>query len=146
DGARQAAVARAVRLRKRRRHEHRASARLLRDDRRTNLLREHRGGDRIRHRRPGRGGRARAAAPGRADGRMVPAHIAPAMTSAALSRGLAPARHVLDNGVVVLAQESGATPAVAINATFLAGSADEPADLPGVAYLARRTIDRGTTS
>lgn len=68
------------------------------------------------------------------------------MTSAALSRGLAPARHVLDNGVVVLAQESGATPAVAINATFLAGSADEPAALPGVAYLARRTIDRGTAS
>jgi zinc protease len=68
------------------------------------------------------------------------------MTGLTLGRGLTPARSVLDNGVVVLAQESGATPAVAINATFLAGSADDPDDLPGVAYLARRTIDRGTAT
>jgi zinc protease len=66
------------------------------------------------------------------------------MSGVTLSRGLTPARTVLDNGVVALAQESGATPAVAINATFLAGSADDPPDLPGVSYLARRTIDRGT--
>lgn len=68
------------------------------------------------------------------------------MSGVTLGRGLTPARATLDNGVVVLAQESGATPAVAINATFLAGSADDPEDLPGVAYLARHTIDRGTKS
>lgn len=68
------------------------------------------------------------------------------MSGVTLSRGLTPARTVLDNGIVVLAQESGATPAIAINATFMAGSADDPDDLPGVAYLARRTIDRGTAT
>lgn len=36
------------------------------------------------------------------------------------------------------------TPAVAVNATLLAGSVHEPASLPGVAYLTKRTIDRGT--
>src|SRR4029450_870348 len=39
---------------------------------------------------------------------------------------------------------TSATPAVAINATFLAGAADDPADHPGVAYLMGRVIDRGT--
>jgi zinc protease len=68
------------------------------------------------------------------------------MSGVTLSRGLTPARAVLDNGIVVLAQESGATPAMAINATFLAGSAEDPDHLPGVAYLARRTIDRGTAT
>ena len=37
-----------------------------------------------------------------------------------------------------------AAPAVAINATFLAGSSDEPEELPGLAHLMGRVIDRGT--
>ena len=61
-----------------------------------------------------------------------------------LSRGLDPLRTTLANGVVILAQESHAVPLVALNATFFAGSAHDRADLPGVAYLTRRTIDRGT--
>ena len=61
-----------------------------------------------------------------------------------LAGSLAPVRATLDNGAVVVVQETSATPAVAINATFLAGSLYEPADLPGLAYLTGRVIDRGT--
>lgn len=65
------------------------------------------------------------------------------MSAATLAEGLRPVRAELDNGVVILAQQSGTVPAVAINATFYAGSAQDPPDLPGVAYLTRRVIDRG---
>jgi zinc protease len=69
------------------------------------------------------------------------------MTSIQTAAGaLAPLRSTLENGVVVLAQESHAVPTVALNATFLAGSLHDCADLPGVAYLTRRTIDRGTVN
>lgn len=61
-----------------------------------------------------------------------------------LAAGLSPVRQPLESGAVVIVQETSATPAVAINATFLAGSIDEPQDLSGVAYLAGRVIDRGT--
>lgn len=57
---------------------------------------------------------------------------------------LTPCRTAFDNGAVGLAQWNPTSPVVAINATFEAGSAADPADLPGVAYLVRRTIDRGT--
>jgi zinc protease len=66
------------------------------------------------------------------------------MSIATLARGLSPTRTVLDNGIVVLAQENRSTPAVALNATFYTGSVDDPPGLPGVAYLTRRTLDRGT--
>jgi zinc protease len=66
------------------------------------------------------------------------------MKGTVLARGLTPARAVLDNGVVILAQENGTTPVIALNATFRTGSVSDPPDLPGVAYLTRRTIDRGT--
>ena len=65
------------------------------------------------------------------------------MTTAAI-RGLSPARTVLDNGAVVIVQETATTPAVTILATFLAGGLYEPPDLPGVAYLTGRVLDRGT--
>jgi zinc protease len=61
-----------------------------------------------------------------------------------LARGLAPVRETLDSGAVVIVQETSATPAVAINATFLAGSLHEPDHLTGLAYLTGRVIDRGT--
>ena len=64
--------------------------------------------------------------------------------SATLTRGLSPVRATLDNGPVVLVQETSLTPAVTINATFLAGGLYEPADLPGLAYLTGRLLDRGT--
>ena len=65
--------------------------------------------------------------------------------TATLTRGLSPVRAVLDNGAVVLVQETSLTPAVTINATFQAGGIYEPDDLPGVAHLVGRVIDRGTT-
>jgi zinc protease len=61
-----------------------------------------------------------------------------------LTAGLSPVRTVLQNGAVVTVKETSATPAVAINATFSAGSLYEPADLTGLAYLTGRVIDRGT--
>ncbi len=65
--------------------------------------------------------------------------------SSSLTAGLSPIRQTLDNGAVVTVQETSATPSVAINATFLAGSIYEPDTLPGLAYLTARVIDRGTT-
>jgi zinc protease len=64
------------------------------------------------------------------------------MTTAAV-RGLSPMRHELPNGVVAIAQESPATPAVTINATMHVGSVDEPAAMPGLAYFTSRLVDRG---
>ena len=61
-----------------------------------------------------------------------------------LARGLSPVRAELPNGVVALAQENSASAVVAINATFAAGSVDDPPERPGVSHLVRRTIDRGT--
>ena len=61
-----------------------------------------------------------------------------------LTRGLAPLRSVLSNGAVVIVQETVMTPAVTMSAVFHAGSLYEPADLPGLAYLTGRVIDRGT--
>ena len=66
------------------------------------------------------------------------------MTSS-LAAGLSPSRHTLANGARVIVQETSATSAVSINATFLAGSIYDPDDLPGLAYLTARVIDRGTT-
>lgn len=65
------------------------------------------------------------------------------MTTTAI-RGLSPERTVLGNGAVVIVQETPTTPAVTILATFLAGGLYEPPDLPGVAYLTGRVLDRGT--
>jgi zinc protease len=65
------------------------------------------------------------------------------MTTTA-TRGLSPVRELLPNGVVALAQESPASPAVTINATLHRGSVSEPASLPGLAYFASRVVDRGT--
>lgn len=68
------------------------------------------------------------------------------MTTPTIQRGLSPTRAVLDNGAVVIVQETRTTPAVTITATVQAGGVYEPADKPGVAYLTGRVLDRGTTS
>ena len=99
------------------------------------------------HRRgdPRAGLDGRAAPPRTVDtnGWMVPARGIPLM-SPTLAAGLSPHRTVLDNGAVVIVQETAATPAVSIDATFLAGSVCDPEPLTGLAYLTGRVIDRGT--
>ena len=66
------------------------------------------------------------------------------MTNA--TSGLAPVRHVLPNGAVVIVQETEFSPAVTISLAFRAGSLNEPDDLTGLAWLSARVIDRGTTT
>ena len=61
-----------------------------------------------------------------------------------VARGLAPSRHVLPNGVIVLAKRTPVTPAVTINASIRAGAISDPPDLSGVAHFVSKTIDRGT--
>jgi zinc protease len=63
-----------------------------------------------------------------------------------LAQGLSPVREELENGAVVLVQETAMTPAVTISATFRAGSVFDPPDLPGLAYLTGRVLDRGTAT
>jgi predicted Zn-dependent peptidase len=64
--------------------------------------------------------------------------------AANLAQGLSPVRAELANGGVVLVQETVMTPAVTISASFRAGSMFDPVELPGLAYLTGRAIDRGT--
>jgi zinc protease len=59
--------------------------------------------------------------------------------------GLSPSRTTLSNGVVVLAKETQAIPAVTINLSMRAGSVCDPVDAPGAVYLMSRVLDRGTT-
>jgi zinc protease len=63
-----------------------------------------------------------------------------------VGRGLGPTRHVLPNGVTVLAKETRTTPAVTIYAGFHAGAAYDPQDCPGLAHFVSKTIDRGTAT
>ena len=65
--------------------------------------------------------------------------------SPTLARGLSPVRTVLDNGASVIVQETSSTPAVTINACFLAGAFYDPDDQPGLAYLTSKVLDHGTT-
>ena len=60
-------------------------------------------------------------------------------------RGLAPVREVLPNGVVVLAKEATATPAVTISVAVRAGSICDPPGAVGAMHLLSRVVDRGTT-
>lgn len=64
----------------------------------------------------------------------------------ALSSGLAPSRHTLPNGVVVILQKTAFSQAVTINAVVRAGTLYEPESLPGLSWLCARVMDRGTTS
>ena len=61
-------------------------------------------------------------------------------------RGLSPARHVLPNGLTILAKETRTTPAITIHAGFHAGTAYDPQDCAGLAHFVSKTIDRGTES
>jgi zinc protease len=66
--------------------------------------------------------------------------------STIVSAGLAPLRAVLDNGLVVLAKRSTATPAVTVHVMISAGNVDDPEPLPGVSHFVARVLDRGTRS
>jgi zinc protease len=66
--------------------------------------------------------------------------------AATLAQGLSPVRQELANGAVILVQETAMTPAVTISATFRGGSIFDPPDLPGLAYLTGRVLDRGTAT
>lgn len=61
-----------------------------------------------------------------------------------IQRGLAPVRHVLDNGAVVIVKETATTPAVTISAALQAGSIYESSAQAGLAHFLSRVIDRGT--
>jgi zinc protease len=64
--------------------------------------------------------------------------------STLVSAGLAPTRARLDNGLVVLAKHTAATPAVTLHVMCRAGDVHDPAQLPGVSHLVARVLDRGT--
>src|SRR5512132_3548217 len=64
--------------------------------------------------------------------------------SVTVASGLSPVRTGLENGAVVTVQETSMSPAVTISAAFLAGSLYDPPDLPGLACMTGRVIDRGT--
>jgi zinc protease len=60
--------------------------------------------------------------------------------------GLAPARTLLPDGVVVIAKETRTIPAVTISLMMRAGSIHDPVDAPGAVFLLSRVIDRGTAT
>ena len=61
-----------------------------------------------------------------------------------LASGLSPLRAELENGAVVLVQETSMTPAVTITAGVRAGSMFDPLEREGLSYLTGRLLDRGT--
>jgi zinc protease len=67
-------------------------------------------------------------------------------TVSVVTRGLSPARRVLDNGATIIAKESRATPAVTIHASLRAGTVYDPPAFPGLSHFVSRTVDRGTAS
>jgi zinc protease len=72
----------------------------------------------------------------------------PAVAGGALrqTRGLAPLREVLANGLTVLVKETHTTPAVTIHVGAHAGTIYDPPDKAGIAHFLSRTMDRGTQS
>lgn len=66
--------------------------------------------------------------------------------SVVAAKGLAAARTVLDNGVVVISKEARTVPAVTVQISALAGSIYESNDLLGLSYLTSRVLDRGTST
>jgi zinc protease len=66
--------------------------------------------------------------------------------SGGVQRGLAPVRSPLDNGAVVIAKQSVATPAVTLHASLKAGTIFDPPSAHGLSHFVSKTIDRGTTA
>jgi len=61
-----------------------------------------------------------------------------------LQKGLAAARHVLDNGVVIVSKEAHTVPAVTIQVAVRAGSIYDSNAQVGLSHLTSRVLDRGT--
>ncbi len=59
---------------------------------------------------------------------------------------LAPTRRRFDNGLVLLAKHTSATPSASINVSIRAGSVCDPPAAAGLTWLLSRVIDRGTSS
>jgi zinc protease len=59
-------------------------------------------------------------------------------------RGLAPIRHVLENGCVVIAKGAHALPAVTLQVALSAGNLFDPDDRLGSAFFVSRMLERGT--
>ena len=62
----------------------------------------------------------------------------------AIQKGLAAARHVLDNGVAIISKEAHTVPAVTIQVAVRAGSIYDPDEQPGLSHLTSKVLDRGT--
>jgi zinc protease len=62
----------------------------------------------------------------------------------AVPKGLAAARHVLDNGTVIISKEAQTVPAVTIHIGVKAGSIYDSTPLVGLSHLTSRVLDRGT--
>ncbi len=60
--------------------------------------------------------------------------------------GLQPRKHVLDNGVTVIAKANHTTPAVSLLIGVRVGAYSDPADREGTAALCARVLDRGTVT
>ena len=63
----------------------------------------------------------------------------------AVAKGLAAARHVLDNGTVIISKSAHTVPAVTIHVGVKAGSIYDKNELVGLSHLTSRVLDRGTT-
>ena len=96
------------------------------------------------HPRPGRRGRGPAPGLVQPHDRVVLAARTMTVLQAGQSRGLAPSREVLANGVTVLSKSTSVTPAVTLNASIRAGAVADPPDLSGVSHFVSKTIERGT--
>jgi zinc protease len=62
----------------------------------------------------------------------------------ATQRGLAAARHTLDNGAVIISKQAHTVPAVTIQVGVRAGSIYDSNPLLGLSHLTSRVLDRGT--
>jgi zinc protease len=60
------------------------------------------------------------------------------------SRGLAPVRQLLADGVAVITKQTSVTPAVTLSVSVRAGTIVDPLSAGGLSHFVSRTIDRGT--
>src|SRR5687767_16012027 len=75
---------------------------------------------------------------------MVQPHRSGTSMTTAVPRGLAAARHVLENGTVIISKEAPTVPAVTIQVGVKAGSIYDSNSLVGLSHLTSRVLDRGT--
>jgi len=74
------------------------------------------------------------------------AAVAPTPEAPSPPQGPIAQRTVLDNGIVLLTLERPHLPVVAVEVEVAAGSAEDPADLPGLANLTASLLDEGTAT